>query len=241
MPSEFPQSWWTEQLIMLPGLGVALLLSMLIGLERQFRGKEAGVRTHALVGIGSALFMLVSKYGFGDLLQQSGISLDPSRVAAQIVSGIGFLGAGIIVFRSDAVRGLTTAASIWLTAAVGTAAGAHLYLLAAAVTLGHFVVVLVGPRLSRLRPRALRSELWVEYRDGQGLLRDVLTVITDHQWRISQVRTAGHQTEPGYVAVSLATEGRKDSAVVVDAVSRIPGVRTVEWRDSGAEQSDEGD
>ena len=120
MPFDLSSSLWLAQLQLLPGLVVALILSMAIGLERQFRGKQAGVRTHALVGIGSALFMMVSKYGFNDLLGDPGIGLDPSRVAAQIVSGIGFLGAGIIVFRSDAVRGLTTAASIWLTAAVGS-------------------------------------------------------------------------------------------------------------------------
>ncbi|WP_152361988.1 MgtC/SapB family protein [Microlunatus speluncae] len=231
MPTDLSSSLWLAQVQLLPHLGVALILSMVIGLERQFRGKQAGVRTHALVGIGSALFMLVSKYGFSDLLGDPGIGLDPSRVAAQIVSGIGFLGAGIIVFRSDAVRGLTTAASIWLTAAVGMACGGGLFILALAVTASHFLVVFVGPRLSRLRRRTQRSELWVEYRDGAGLLRDIVAVITDHQWRIAQLRTAGHRTDPGYVGVYLTAEGRHDGAALLDAVSRVSGVRAVEWRD----------
>jgi putative Mg2+ transporter-C (MgtC) family protein len=111
-------------------LGVALLLSAAIGLERDIRQKDAGLRTHTLVGIGAALFVLISKYGFTDVLERGLVVLDPSRVAAQIVSGIGFLGAGLIFVRRDAVRGLTTAASVWVTAAVGSAAGAGLLVLA---------------------------------------------------------------------------------------------------------------
>ena len=123
-------------------LGCAFILSALIGLEREIRQKSAGVRTYTLVGLASALFLLVSKYGFTDVLEPGRVILDPSRVAAQIVSGIGFLGAGVIFVRSDAVKGLTTAATIWLTAAVGMACGAGLSLLAAATTLGYFVVAL---------------------------------------------------------------------------------------------------
>jgi putative Mg2+ transporter-C (MgtC) family protein len=112
-------------------LGLALVLSAAIGLEREVRQKNAGLRTHTLVGVGAALFMLISKYGFTDVLQPGVVVLDPSRVAAQIVTGVGFLGAGLIFVRRDSVRGLTTAASIWVTAAIGSAAGAGLPVLAA--------------------------------------------------------------------------------------------------------------
>src|ERR1700743_2861526 len=98
-------------------LGLALLLSACIGLERELRQKNAGLRTHTLVGVGSALFMLISKYGFTDVLEKQMVVLDPSRVAAQIVSGIGFIGAGLIFVHRGSVRGLTTAASIWVPAA----------------------------------------------------------------------------------------------------------------------------
>src|ERR1700742_5083242 len=91
-------------------LGLALALSASIGLDRELRQKSAGLRTYTLVGVGSALFMLISKYGFYDVLVPNEIVLDPSRVAAQIVSGSGFLGAGLIFVRRDSVRGLTTAA-----------------------------------------------------------------------------------------------------------------------------------
>jgi len=97
-----------------------------IGLEREIRQKNAGLRTHTLVGVGAALFVLISKYGFTDVLEPGLVVLDPSRMAAQIVSGVGFLGAGLIFVRRDSVRGLTTAASIWVTAVIGAASGAGL-------------------------------------------------------------------------------------------------------------------
>jgi uncharacterized membrane protein YhiD involved in acid resistance len=106
-------------------LALALVLSASVGLEREIRQKNAGLRTHTLVGVGAALFMLISKYGFTDVLQPGLIVLDPSRMAAQIVSGVGFLGAGLIFVRRDSVRGLTTAASIWVTATVGCTAGSR--------------------------------------------------------------------------------------------------------------------
>ena len=124
-------------------LGAALLLAGAIGLERELRRKDAGLRTHILVGVGAALFLLISKYGFTDVLEKGLIVVDPSRMAAQVVSGIGFLGAGLIFVRRGAVRGLTTAASIWVTAAVGSAAGAGLLVLAALTTGIYFVVTLL--------------------------------------------------------------------------------------------------
>src|SRR5580692_12295966 len=104
-------------------LALAFGLSALIGLEREIRQKSAGLRTYTLVGVSSALIMLVSKYGFTDVLENGRVVLDPSRVAAQIVSGIGFIGGGVIFVRKDLVRGLTTATTIWVTAAVGMACG----------------------------------------------------------------------------------------------------------------------
>ena len=98
---------------------VAGVLGAIIGLDREYRAKEAGFRTHFLVALGSALFMIVSKYGFWDILGNTGIGLDPSRIAAQVVSGIGFLGAGTIIIQKLFVRGLTTAAGIWATSAIG--------------------------------------------------------------------------------------------------------------------------
>jgi len=108
-------------------IALAGVLGGLIGIERQLRAKEAGLRTHVLVGIGSAMFMIVSKYGFADLLALSHVSFDPSRVAAQVVSGMGFLGAGTIIIQKQVVKGLTTAAGLWVTAAIGLVIGSGLY------------------------------------------------------------------------------------------------------------------
>ena len=161
-------------------LGLALALSASIGLDRELRQKSAGLRTYTLVGVGSALFMLISKYGFFDVLEPKEVVLDPSRVAAQIVSGIGFIGAGLIFVRRDSVRGLTTAAGVWLTAAVGAAAGASLPVLAIATTLAYFVTVYVLAPLARRLPASpyAPSAVRVDYDDGRGILRKVLQACT---------------------------------------------------------------
>ena len=114
---------------------VASALGTVIGIEREYRSKEAGYRTHFLVALGSTLLMIVSQYGFSDFAGQPGYRLDPARVAAQVVSGIGFLGAGTIIFHRSIVRGLTTAAGIWTTCGIGLAVGAGMYALGVAATL----------------------------------------------------------------------------------------------------------
>ena len=114
---------------------VAGILGAIIGLDREYRAKEAGYRTHFLVSLGSALIMIVSQYGFQDIIKENSVSLDPSRVAAQVVSGIGFIGAGTIILQKQIVRGLTTAAGIWATAGIGLAVGAGMYVISIAATL----------------------------------------------------------------------------------------------------------
>ena len=116
-------------------LVLAALFGTITGLDREYREKEAGFRTHFLVSLGSALMMIVSQYGFSEILTHDGVSLDPSRIAAQVVSGIGFIGAGTIIFNHQIVRGLTTAASLWATAGIGLTAGAGMSWLALAATI----------------------------------------------------------------------------------------------------------
>lgn len=123
-------------------------LGALIGLERQLRAKEAGLRTHILVGIGSAMFMIVSKYGFEDLLTLEHVSFDPSRVSAQVVSGMGFLGAGTIMIQKHMVKGLTTAAGMWVTASIGLVIGSGLYEVGIYGTLVTLVVLEIFRQLS---------------------------------------------------------------------------------------------
>ncbi len=149
-------------------LASAFVLSALIGLERELRQKSAGLRTYTVIGLASALFLLVSKYGFTDVLHGGTSVLDPSRVAAQIVTGIGFLGGGIIFVRGDAVRGLTTAAGVWMTAAVGMACGAGLPVLAVATTVAYFIIILGFPILLRRLPKHVpRPEPRVTQPEGE--------------------------------------------------------------------------
>ena len=116
-------------------LFVAAILGGVIGLEREYRAKEAGFRTHFLVALGSGLFMILSQFGFDDVLgHYEKVSLDPSRIASQVVTGIGFIGAGTIIFQKHVVRGLTTAAGLWVTSAIGMTAGAGMYVLSIATT-----------------------------------------------------------------------------------------------------------
>ena len=128
-------------------LFVAGMMGVAIGLEREYRSKEAGYRTHFMVALGSALMMIVSQYGFDDVLKTDLVRLDPSRVASQVVSGIGFIGAGtIVLLHKQIVRGLTTAAGIWTTAGIGLAIGAGMYVVGIAAT----VLVLIGLELLSL-------------------------------------------------------------------------------------------
>lgn len=129
-----PELSLNQELELIARLGIALALGAAIGFEREMDRQPAGFRTHALVALGAALFTIISAYGF------SGSSVDPTRIAAQIVSGIGFLGAGTILHHRGSIRGLTTAASLWSAAAVGMAAGAGLLLMA---TVGTVLIVVV--------------------------------------------------------------------------------------------------
>ncbi|MET3369629.1 MgtC/SapB family protein [Arthrobacter sp. M2012083] len=179
--------WWHMCL----ALAVALVLSTAIGFERQSKNKSAGMRTHAMVGLGAALFMVVSKYGFSDVLAVDLVRLDPSRLAAQVVSGIGFIGAGLVFVRRNQVRGLTTAASVWVTAAVGTAAGAGLVFPAVFVTAAHFIIVYVYPVLTGKLRFGFPNQwlLRVSYVDGVGALRDVLHTCTEQGFRVQGFAT----------------------------------------------------
>ncbi len=124
-------------------LAVAALLGSLVGLERERLMWSAGIRTHMLVSVGACLFMIVSAYGFQEAVQMPHVVLDPSRIAAQVVSGIGFLGAGSILLRGNSVRGLTTAASIWSVAALGLASGGGMYF-AASISTAIILIILAG-------------------------------------------------------------------------------------------------
>ncbi len=135
---------------------IAVLLGFAIGTERKMRFKEAGMRTHAIVSAGACLFMLISKYGFSDMEGK----YDGARLAAQVVSGIGFIGAGMIMYRKQAVHGLTTAAGVWITAGVGMAAGAGMYIVAASST----AIIIAAQCVMHINCKFFKNKHYVQLR-----------------------------------------------------------------------------
>ncbi len=219
---------WLELLLLL----IAFVLSMLIGIERQIHQKSAGVRTHTLVGTGAAVFTLVSGFGFSNVLGTD-VNLDPSRIAAQVVSGVGFLGAGVIFMRRDVVRGLTTAATIWMTAAIGMACGAGMPVLAVAGTALHLVVVGPFTRLTRYLPSPDRRKIvTVRYLDGSGVLRAILHTATSMGFEASVLATEVHREDgEQQVRASMRFTGRAPLQNLVLALDDLDGVTGVRLRD----------
>lgn len=225
-----PDTLGTETVLLV----CSFILSGIIGVERELRQKSAGARTHILVGMGSALFTLVSAYGFEHVLGDD-IVLDPSRIAAQIVTGIGFLGAGVIFVRRNIVSGLTTAASVWVTASVGMACGAGMPLIAA-ITVGLYIfsVTLLTALIQRL-PRQHRTELYtVRYADGSGVLRDILQLASDQGYETALSQTKRQRTTDGYVvdATMQFTRGKqKPPESLFRRLSEVDGVLEVKAED----------
>jgi putative Mg2+ transporter-C (MgtC) family protein len=217
-------------------LFVAFGLTALIGLEREIQGKSAGLRTQTIVGTAAALILLISKYGFGDVLVPGLVVVDPSRVAAQIVSGIGFLGAGIIIFRRGSVHGLTTAAAIWESAAIGMAAGAGLLLLACTVTAMHFLIILgfmpLARRLSARLSGAIRMH--VTYESGRGVMTRLLQACDRRQWQLTELTAdpAGEPLglEPGQAGVmlTLAGTGILSAPTVLAGIDGVTAIRQLD-------------
>jgi putative Mg2+ transporter-C (MgtC) family protein len=196
----------TEMLIRLV---VAAALGSLIGFERERLLWAAGIRTHMLVCVGSCLIMIVSQYGFSSILTQQNVVLDPSRIAAQVVSGIGFLGAGAILARGEIVKGLTTAASIWTVAAVGLAVGGGLYLAASASTV-IILIILAGikPLEEAYRSRNQSCQLKIEVDNG-SLTPELLRATLD--LRIGQIKR--------FLVESRNPEGTDDLVILLSKVS----------------------
>jgi putative Mg2+ transporter-C (MgtC) family protein len=186
----------------------AAVLGSIIGFERERLLWSAGIRTHMVVCVGACLIMIVSAFGFADSLSTSrSVVLDPSRVAAQVVSGIGFLGAGAILARGEIVRGLTTAASIWTVAAIGLAVGGGLYFAAGASTVV-IIVILAGikPLEEAYRARNQSCRLWIEAANGSltpDILKQTLKI------RVAQIKRF----------LATPNDGREEISVYISKVS----------------------
>jgi putative Mg2+ transporter-C (MgtC) family protein len=229
--STVPTLEWPHVLLRLV---VAALLGGAIGMERELRERQAGLRTHLVVCVGSALFTLVSAYGFHEFLVSGGslVRTDPTRIAAQIVSGIGFLGAGAIIRQGLSVKGLTTAATLWLVAAIGMASGAGYYSAALFATAG--ALLTLGPLrivayrvVRRYRPEVDR--LLVEIPAG-GSPGAVLEAIERRGGRVVSLEIA-QEGDRRSIAVDVELRGIEAPLVVAD-VGEIDGVLEVRWTES---------
>ena len=207
---------------------VAGILGAIIGLDREYRAKEAGYRTHFLVSLGSALIMIVSQYGFQEIIKENSVTLDPSRVAAQVVSGIGFIGAGTIIFQKQIVRGLTTAAGIWATAGIGLAVGAGMYVIGIAA----MVLTLIGLEvLSYLfKSIGMKSSMITFSTDNKQVLKGVADRFNSKDYLIVsyQMDTQKHgRIETYQVTMIIKSKRNNDEGHLLSLIQEFPEV-TVE-------------
>lgn len=212
---------------MLIRIALAGVLGGLIGMERQMRAKEAGLRTHILVAIGSAMFMLVSKYGFADMLNDQHVSLDPSRIAAQVVSGMGFLGAGTILIQKQVVKGLTTAAGLWVTAAIGLVIGSGMYEIGIYGTVLALVVLEVFRRLSHLLIG--KHHTIVVFLKAKSVPL-VLLVLQREGIRYGHIAVVNRNPETGLceLSVQVTLSHKAKDAHLYEKVMDIKGVQSIE-------------
>jgi putative Mg2+ transporter-C (MgtC) family protein len=231
LAASVPTLSWEEALLR---LALAAALGAAVGLERELREREAGLRTHLLVSLGSALFTLASAYGFNDFLVHGGnlVRIDPTRIAAQIVTGIGFLGAGAIIRQGLSVRGLTTAATLWVVAAIGLTVGAGYY--SAAVITTALVIVSLWPLriaayrvMTRFRPETdrLRAQLpagespapLIEELEGLGARLQSLEV--------------SHEADRRNVILDVTLPAKADAPTIVAKLSELEHVLEIRWTD----------
>jgi putative Mg2+ transporter-C (MgtC) family protein len=228
---EVPSLTWEESFLR---VAVAAALGGAVGLERELREREAGFRTHMLVSIGSALFTLVSAYGFRDFLLHGGsvIRADPTRIAAQIVTGIGFLGAGAIIRQGLAVRGLTTAATLWVVAAIGLASGAGYYSAAIITTL--VVLVSLWPLriaahvlTSRFRARSDRLLAQLPAGESPGPLIDAVEGLGG---RVQAVEVT-HEADRRTVLLDVALPHAAEAPAFIGRLADVEHVLEIRWTD----------
>lgn len=205
---------------------IAIVLGFVIGFERRLRSREAGIRTHAIVCVGAALMTLVGKYGFSDMK-----SYDASRIAAQIVSGIGFLGAGIIMFRQKEVRGLSTAAGIWATAGVGIAAGAGLYIVATGAT-----IILVAAqcllnaqwKIFHIKQKYRLNIVFKQTHGEEAIIKDLFCVKHFHSFHIG----SDGDGDESICEASISTEREFSSEKLIAIRKKYPFIISIERIDT---------
>ena len=204
-------------------LVVAGLLGGVIGWDREYRAKEAGFRTHFLVALGSALVMIVSQHAFSDVLDRPGYGLDPSRIAAQVVSGIGFIGAGTILIQKQFVRGLTTAAGLWATAGIGLAVGGGMYWVGVAA----MILTLVGLEFLTLIVKNIgeHSSLLIYSTTVHENLKKVIDELKEKEYKVSNYEVQHEVWEHGeiyHVSMVIRTKRHLDESELFQFLQALP-------------------
>jgi putative Mg2+ transporter-C (MgtC) family protein len=215
-------------------LAIAAVLGSIVGVERQRHEWAAGLRTHMLVCVGSALMMMVSMFGFKDVIGHNGIVLDPSRVAAQVVSGIGFLGAGTIIFlRREVVRGLTTAAGLWTVAGIGLAAGGGMYFAAGITTAIVFIILaLLKPIETRFFNKNKFNGVTMVLEKKQVNLESIEAVLKTHKIKYTQINLSPSLEEDLdeiKINVQKLSTDKNNLLVIIEDLRKIKGVREVNF------------
>ena len=208
-------------------LVIATVAAGLIGLERERAEMSAGLRTHALVGLGAALLMIASAYGFSDILGTPDVVLDPSRIAAQVVSGVGFLGAGTILVQQQTVRGLTTAASIWAVAAIGLAIGGGLYFPALVATALALAVLEVMRPLERRLAAAWREQvISTTYDPAVASLDRLLRTVEALGLQVGNISVSAQAPDGTHRAdFRMLKRKHRSAELAIHALAGVPGVR----------------
>ena len=216
------------QMELLLSLAVAGLCGGLIGYERKSRLKEAGIRTHVIVALGSALIMIISKYGFADIIG-SNAGFDPSRIASQIVSGIGFLGAGMIFVKKQAISGLTTAAGVWATAGIGMAIGAQLYFIGIAATVLMLLVHIILYRNYKWLHLPATEQIYIIFSDSSDSITYIQEKFAASRIQIMNLRV--EKLEGGLVEVELHVKLPKgyNVSAMMDILKDNPNIKSIEY------------
>lgn len=211
-------------------LVVAAILGGVIGFERERKSWVAGLRTHMLASVGAALIMIVSSFGFADALHADHVVLDPSRMAAQVVSGIGFLGAGAILLRGEVVRGLTTAASLWVVAAIGLAVGGGMYMAAIVATI---IILLVLVALKPLERRFVtdrqQRRITIQVKHGALTFHSLHEMLGVHSTQVKQfiVQQDAREVDLDEAAIVLHRISQPQYEEIRETLRHLPGVKAL--------------
>lgn len=214
---------------------VAAICGGVIGYERAIQRKSAGVRTHIVVAIASALFMIVSKYGFTDLLNMHDIALDPSRIAAQIVTGISFIGAGTILVRKEQISGLTTAAGVWATAAIGMAIGAGMYFIGVLSTALLFIIQMVFHNdiiISKITPH-IRFNIQIEAANTPHILSRITKELENSQVENISIKILDVNEERIVFYVDGVINNKLDENKIIMSLRKYPDIDRISYTRGG--------